>query len=333
MFNKHKNDEFLYDEPQDVDKKSPKKIIIDIIGIVLVIAFIFGTFFFIINREKIMASIPITRDENGNLVIKKKTNTDSRNTEEPKQADDRIVYNAPKNFAVDFGAFKEPLDQGYKFDLHITPLATSIPDPSGEFKFIIEKVTVDGFDFSNQYEIEAKIGEEIVQEIFLEKAELNQYSIIRPNHIYLYYRTEGYYKDDLNKKSTKQMELRTLYNTPMDNSIKGLITISDIAKVKISFFKQIDDIEYTYLYFDAKNLSGENKPTIRVKKLLINGKVYDYNDTNEEIYYLTEKLFYIRIPKKKQAKVENFTVSFFIVFNEDEDNEQIYITKEYTHEE
>lgn len=325
MFKKKESVDVFLDEPQDQDKKSTKKIIIDIIGIVLVILVIIGTYLVIVFREEIIAAIPIIRDENGKIVVKKeKKNTSSRDLEKLTAPISSGIGKEIRGLKIE-GSDYSVEDDGLKFKITITPLGYK----KEASILTIDRIAVDGYVFSNHYEVEIKPSTSSTQEITIDKLELEKYSIIRPNVITFY----TFNSANPDKKIPEIASITLNYNTPMDNKIKGLIPIGEISNLAFYFYKQDTDMENTYLYFNINNKSSSERHKIKVKKLVVNDKIIDASDFEEESYFLSEKLFYIKIPRKTIANVEKFSVSFFVIMNENEKNESIYITKEYTHEE
>ncbi len=325
MFKKKESVDVFLDEPQDQDKKSTKKIIIDIIGIVLVILVIIGTYLVIVFREEIIAAIPVIRDESGKIVVKKEKNTtSSRDLEKLTAPISSGIGKEIRGLKIE-GSDYTVEDDGLKFTITITP-ANYI---KLESILTIDRIAVDGYEFSNHYEVEIKPFTSSTQEIIIDKLELDKYSIIRPNVI-------TFFAFDSANPDSKVPQIASItlnYNTPMDNKIKGLIPIGEVSNLAFYFYKQDTDMENTYLYFNINNKSSSERHKIKIKKLVINDKIIDTSDFEEESYFLSEKLFYIKIPRKTIANVEKFSVSFFVIMNENEKNERIYITKEYTHEE
>ncbi len=340
MFNKRREETFLLEEPQNIDKKSKKKIIIDIIGIILVVAIIVGTYIFIVNREEILSNLPITTDEKGRIIFNTKTRdgSESRSTEKMEESSTFTPVNDYTTAKIEIPDKKLLLnDAGDGYIARMTFRKTG-SSTTGSIPAIIycEKVTIDGFEMSNSFQVDLSTENSVTVDIELTNTDLQKYNIIKPNNMNLFLYTEaekqkaeedGYYP------IAKKVNFHIGYNAPMDNSIKGLVPIGKLKDATINFYKQIADNEYTYLYFDIKNTSGSAKKTIRVKKLLVNDKVYELNDLNEESHFQAEKVFYIRIPKKDIPTVKKFTISFFVITDEGLKSENIYVTNEYTHSE
>ncbi len=325
MFNKKDNHDILLDEPQDQEKKSTKKILIDIIGIIVVILVIIGTYLVIVFREEIIAAIPIIRDENGKIVIKKDENKKSSRELEELTAPPDIKYMDDCQFGTFSTSNINVDDKGLSFDLTFAPKNAKTLTPV----ITVERVSIDGYEFPIEFEYKFNGEKSLTQEILIKKTDLDEYSIIRPNTMKLF----TYDSEFDTKGIPKTATLKFQYPAPMDNSLKGLIQVDSRANLSIYFYKQETDVEYTYLYFDMRNVSSGEKQKIRVKKLVVNDKIIEADDIEEESYFLSEKLFYIKIPRQRIAKVNKFAISFFIILNEDQKNEQIYITKEFTHAE
>ncbi len=325
MFNKKNNHDILLDEPQDQEKKSAKKILIDIIGIIVVILVIIGTYLVIVFREEIIAAIPIIRDENGKIIIKKEEKKKTTREQEELTVPPSISY----MYDCQFGAFEASNinvdDKGLSFDLSFTPKSNKTLTPV----ITVERASIDGYEFPISLEYKFNGEKSLTQEVLIDKTDLDEYSIIRPNTMKLFVLDSEVDTKGIPKTATLKFD----YPAPMDNSLRGLIQVDSMANLSIYFYKQESDVEYTYLYFDMRNTSSSEKQKIRVKKLVVNDTIIESDDIEEESYFLSEKLFYIRIPRQRIARVNNFAISFFIILNEDQKNEQIHITKEFTHAE
>lgn len=323
----NKRQNFLIEEPVNKDKKSPKKIFIDIVGIFIVLSLIIGTFLVIKNHEKIIASLPISTDEDGKLVLGRKKNTTytrSKKLENPDSANSSAVRTSYLD--VEIRNFKvTDNEDGFTF----TFVAKSRREDL-ENKIICEKMTVDGFEISNTFELEVPPGEEAKINLKIDKTELDPYEITKPNLITFFIYEEASQK--LNSKP-ERVKVNIIYYASMDNSLQNLATIGTEADTTVSFYKQEEDLENTYLYFDAKNEANKNLTFIKIKKLLINDELYEEADINIDVYYFTEKLFYIKIPRKEIPNIKKFTISFFIISGTESKTQQVYITNEYNHNE
>jgi len=115
-----------------------------------------------------------------------------------------------------------------------------------------------------------------------------------------------------------------------DNTIQGLVEFYNGDNVKARYYRTLTDKDYTYIYFDFLNQNKYSKRNLKIKRLLINGKLYDYKDFNEEIYAGTEKIFYISIPRDEIKDVKSFNISFYMM-TYDDTNHMIstYVTSEY----
>ncbi|HIS18714.1 MAG TPA: hypothetical protein IAC02_08930, partial [Candidatus Coprovivens excrementavium] len=98
----------------------------------------------------------------------------------------------------------------------------------------------------------------------------------------------------------------------------------------LNYYETITDQDNTYIYFDIKNDTYNSNKQVRIKKLIINGELYDYQDLDFKLYRGAENIFSIVIPKSKIKEVESFTVSFFITSYLDDEVLGIYMTNDYT---
>ena len=326
MFKK-KNQDFLIEEPVNKEKKSAKKIFIDVVGIFIVISLIVGTFLVIKNHEKIFSSLPISTDEDGKLVLgRKKTTTTSKSTELVKPDSQNTVSQKARDVNIEIADF----DTTETKDAFVFTVIISTTKKEFSDMVYCEKMAVDGFEISNTFEVEIEGAVSVKVDIRIDKTELAQYEITKPNEIDFFLRTG----EEIEKgRFPFKAKLNIIYYAPMDNSIKDLLVIGEEANTVLSFYKQEEDIENTYIYFDVKNTQIKNLTNIKLKKLIINDKLYEDADVNEDVYYSTEKLFYIKIPRKEIPNVKNFTVSFFIISGTENESQEIYITKEFTHSE
>ena len=111
------------------------------------------------------------------------------------------------------------------------------------------------------------------------------------------------------------------------------IKIDDLNNTMIQYYKTTTDETNTYLYFIITNQSEVDLADIKIRRLLVNDKVYDTKDFDEEIGCETKKLVYIAIPKKTISKVKKFSISFFnISTNVESKAKSFYLSNEYSKE-
>lgn len=132
---------------------------------------------------------------------------------------------------------------------------------------------------------------------------------------------EGFFDITVLNRTTPTTKLGRRINIDTKNTADGTISIY--------YWKKLTDDSNTYLYFYAENKGGSKDITI--KKLLINDKLYDYSDLNEEIYTNSSLGFALTIPKKDVKNIKKIDISFFVKTKpKDNYGEGIYIMNEYS---
>lgn len=198
---------------------------------------------------------------------------------------------------------------------------------SSSATLIIEKLLIDGLNTSETLELKSEAEETASGVIRINKTELEPLDIHGFSEITIFYRVNT--PDQEGNVSYERIKLYNKFN--YDNSIKGLIQIYELENFTLSYYKKEEDKDYVYLYFDARNKDYNTKKNIKLKKILINDNIYDNVDCEEEIYSISEKVFYITIPKKDIKNIDNFTIQFFVI-GKDKENQvkEYYITNDYT---
>ena len=113
-----------------------------------------------------------------------------------------------------------------------------------------------------------------------------------------------------------------------DTNIKN-VTASFASKdgVLISFYKKEEFSDGTYLYYLVENNNKSQSHKIELKKLLINGKIYEDAEVNVNTHYSSKTIFYIKIPHKDFSDIITIKSSFFIL-RADEKEQTIFATND-----
>lgn len=196
-----------------------------------------------------------------------------------------------------------------------------------------EKILIDGYETSAKLIISDPVEtggdnkQQYSEATFrIPKTEMDSLDIVTFQKISIYYRV----KTSISESKVFGKEFKAYNSIELDNSRKGTIEIFSNYATIANYYKYKTDKDNTYIYFDFKNLNKVNDQVIKVKKLLINGELYDYTDLNILLYRGSEQVFYLTIPKDKVKKVEDFTISFYLITKtEKSDMAAIYITPEY----
>lgn len=217
-------------------------------------------------------------------------------------------------------------DKGYEITL------SAIANSANSVIFSSEKILVDGYNTTAEFEIsdisEDRYSEDIpTEETFrIDKTELDALGIESFKYLVFYYRIKT--PDGTSRVYRTRLDAYNDFN--FDNSRKGLIKMDVKNETIISYYQTIEDSENTYIYFDFKNEDQLNVEYVRIKKLLINGEMYNYSNFNEQVYSGSETIVYLKIPKKEIKEVKNFTISFILTEEyEEEDKQDVYITTEF----
>lgn len=194
----------------------------------------------------------------------------------------------------------------------------------------IEKVLIDGFDTSAKLtitDLPDREGTPTSATLRVNKSELDALGIYAFNNFTLYLVV------DLPSKSgaITRKDIRVYHNLEYKNGLEGLNEIYKKNLSTINFYKVTTDKDNTYIYFDFVNENRNVSKRVRIKKLLINGELYDYTSLDEFVYSGADKVFYLTIPKKDIKEVKEFKISFFILtLNRSDETTGFYLTPEYT---
>lgn len=218
-------------------------------------------------------------------------------------------------------------DKGYTISVDYT-------NPLADTEFIVEKVLVNGFETSSSFTISETLdpGSKNAQlptttKFRILRTELEPLKITGLKKLTFFYR-----RIQNGEESTlERREFSLTNNIDFKTELEGLINIYKKDKeFTLNYYETITDQDNTYIYFDIKNDTYNSNKQVRIKKLIINGELYDYQDLDFKLYRGAENIFSIVIPKSKIKKVESFTVSFFITAYLDDEVLGIYMTNDYT---
>lgn len=305
------NDEFNYIDDNLVKKKKKKPLIILII--ILVIIAIVCTVYFVI--------LP-------NIHHEKETSQDDSSTEyvgEDKVYDeesgliiptnyDTLIYDR-KNMTLNVTDLKAD-KTGYIISLTFT-------NTSSDYVTLnCLTVLIDGFETSANFSLSSYENIPASTTITIPKTELDLLEINDFNSIT--FLTEFV----SNRETNNFTESITLYTNQIDSvdNKKNVIKFDELSNIDLSIYAKKEDADYTYLYFDIKNKSYDDIYKIMVNKLYVNGLIYNYTNLEEIVHYQSERVFYLKIPKKEYPKVEKINISFFFVKNKDTIKQSIIIS-------
>lgn len=218
-------------------------------------------------------------------------------------------------------------DKGYTFKIDFT--ATK-----GTVTIDIEKILIDGFDTTSTLTLSDTVdlgsSEPTTSTIRILKTELDALNITCFKRLTFYYRLNA---PESNNKLNR-IDVPVFSGVDFNNSIEGLVQMFDNGDTLARYYRTLTDKDYTYIYFDFLNNNRNISKKIKIKKLLINGELYDCK-LDELVFAGAEKIFYLPISRKEIKDIESFTVSFFIIDSNMEnynDNSvtTVYTTPEYT---
>lgn len=292
-----------------------------------ILLFGIGGYFVYQNRDKFDWTLPWAKDDDEYEVLGDKTGN-STITKNPSSNKELIVpllrneifkRNQTQIRAYDLTGD----DKGYSFKLDYTA-------ESENLTLSIEKILLDGHDTSATLTLSDNVDvgtqQPTTATINIPKTEIDAIDLTCFKNMTIYYRIKGGDKE----KELIRIDINAYSPIESDNTIQGLVEFYNGDKVKARYYRTLTDKDYTYIYFDFLNQNKYSKRNLKIKRLLINGKLYDYKDFNEEIYAGTEKIFYISIPRDEIKDVKSFNISFYMM-TYDDTNHMIstYVTSEY----
>jgi len=198
-------------------------------------------------------------------------------------------------------------------------------------KIEVTRIAVNYFPISNVFEVSLpEYGTEKTGQIAIKRSELEQYEINGIKTLTFFYKEYNLLKP--NEEAKYSLDLVTVNSIKtFEDNLAGL-TFDTIGKTKFDYYKTITDKDSTYIYFIINNIEGIRDVTIKVKKLLINGKNYNVPKVECEVLHNLRNIFYIEIPKSEFKKVNSFNVSFFMIEQVGEKTYNYYLSNEYSKE-
>lgn len=305
-----------------IEKKSTNKVGLFIVVILFLALVGASGYYFYRNGISFDFSLPWQTEKsksesNNSKNNKGKSESKTKNQYDDPKFEDTVVGNG-YNYSINITNFRKT-DFGYDIDINIENSKTP-------YTFVLEKILVDGFDTTTKFSKKLEPLESISQTIRINQTELDALDIISFSELTFYINVideEG--KENIQKVLMTSTALKTA-----NNSRLGLIEIDRKNQTIVNYYKVLEDKDNTYIYFDFKNYGASRVQIISVKKLKINGQIYEYKDLNEEVYHGAEKIISLTIPKKDFKKVENFSVSFTMLNEENGKKTAAYITNEYS---
>ena len=321
-----KNNNYNYQNYNDsllrMEKNSSNKAGL-IIMVILVLALIAGSaYYFYQNGISFEFRLPWQTEKE---IIRQKEKKNEEEKEKIKNEYDDPVFSdtlIEQNFGytISFTNFRKS-KLGYDFDL-------TFEAKSKNYTFTLEKVLVDGYDTSPSFTHELNSQESFTQTVRIPQAELDALDIIAFRKITIYIKSVE--KEEDGETKVEGYDVLSSALKLADNSRIGLIEIDRKNQTIINYYKSDEDKDNTYIYFDFRNYGASRTQLVSVKKLLINGEVYEYKELNEEVYHGAEKIISLTIPKKEVKKVNSFSVAFTMLNEENGKKTAAYITNAYS---
>ena len=262
-----------YQGPDDMirlEKKSSNKVGIIII-VILVLALVGGSaFYFYKNGISLELKLPWQTEKRASKNDSKKEDKsddeeETKNEYDPPSFADQDLESG-NGYKINFSNFQKS-NLGYDMDI-------TFETKTKPYTIYLEKVLVDGYDTSISFSKSLNPYESITQTLRINQTELDALDIISFSQLDFYIKCV----DAEGKGKVERYELSTTGTITADNSRKGLIQIDQKNQTNVNYYKIQEDKDNTYIYFDFKNYGTIRTQIVSVKKLLINGKLYDYKD-------------------------------------------------------
>lgn len=202
----------------------------------------------------------------------------------------------------------------------------------------VKEVVLDGFYLTTKFAVSDRVDydetgwkkseqDPTIYEMRIKQTELDELGIIGFNEIKLFFDIEN----EKEKMLDSNYSIIAINDLDIVNERKGLIQADSKNGLVISYYKTVDAEDATYIYFDFNNQNKDKDLKIYVKKLEINGKLYDLKDFGDKVYRQSRRALYLKIPKKDFSRVNTVNVSFFVTEETRAGKvEYAYITNEYS---
>lgn len=288
----------------------------------------YGGYYIYKHRSEIDWNIEIPWQKENNEENDNKSN--NTNTKKNTNIDLVLPISLDNEITVSDGKLRvyEPKtdDKGYTLKLDYTA-------EKENSELVIEKILVNNYETSTKVTIKDDFEQGQTKEnqipttetIRLLKTELDPLNIHGMRSLIFFYRVNT----ESQEGKLERKEVKVYNNLEFDSGLKGLIELYNNNNTELYYYQTKTDKDNTYIYFDIKNIDYNTTRQVKVKKLLINGKLYEYTDLDFELYRGAENIFYLTIPKEKIKKVDDFTISFFILGKKEGSISAIYITNDY----
>ncbi len=318
-----------------VEKRASNKIGLVILLIVVLAGIGCGGYFLFKHKDKLDIdwdlSLPWKKDEED------KEDNDNEEKKSTKQKTNEVTtFKGPSNVTEEYfsnfyqciGKFEEVKENDKEFIVTFSITGHgSMYDNYCEIDMY--KYAVDDYFIPGSTKIVVEPGETKKGEIKMLKSDLEAQELSGINKLTVFMNV----KTD-KEGEAEQVKIETAFSN--ERSVKNEkvgIKIDDLNNTMIQYYKTTTDETNTYLYFIITNQSEVDLADIKVRRLLVNDKVYDTKDFDEEIGCETKKLVYIAIPKKTISRVKKFSISFFNISTNIESKEKsFYLSNEYSKE-
>ena len=208
--------------------------------------------------------------------------------------------------------------KGYTFDIVMENKVESVS------VYECKNVLIDDIITDTSFKVEAAPLSTKRVTVNIPKTKLDTYGISNFTKItFIGSLVNGGSKPENSIKSLSTVSTGSKYNVK-----KTLLKIDNIKGVSVNYYELVEDEDYTYLYFDVFHNNEKLKTNIRIKKIAINGEIYDYDDLDESYDVVGIGIFVIKIPKDDYKKVKNVDLQLFYTFKDEKDNTIYYIGSE-----
>ena len=210
---------------------------------------------------------------------------------------------------------------------------TATPDEEGSIGFAnyvvnCDKILIDNYEVSPTFKLNVNLSQKTDKtKIIIPMTELDILEISSFKELKFYLKLDKV--DEYGKINTTIGTGRIVgFEEKYDTNIKN-VTASFASKdgVVISFYKKEEFSDGTYLYYLVENNNKSQSHKIELKKLLINGKIYEDAEVNVNTHYSSKTIFYIKIPHKDFSDIITIKSSFFIL-RADEKEQTIFATND-----
>ncbi len=322
-----------------VEKKSSNKIGLVILLIVVLAGLGCGGYFLYKHKDKLNIDWNFTLPWQKEKEEKQAgSDNDLKQKTQKKQTD--VTFKAPEivlKSSFDIGKFCKAKVLDFKdsdTEFAVTLEISNIAAYTSYCEIEFYQFAADGYTIPGDAKVRVENGETKSVDITMNKSDLESQELASINTLFVSTRYTTAPDAD---PSLKTLEIKFTNTKPVNNDKNG-INIDVLNNTTLKYYKTTTDATNTYLYFIFHNQSGSYTADIKVKKLLINDKIYDVKDFDEKLSPDSRRIVYIAVPKKIFSKVKKFTISFInISTNNRPDAKEdfktsFYISNEYSRE-